>query len=55
MPDSHLQTSLGSANYGVHIGLRAQPAFKTVGTVKSRMALKTRVSAEVDGVGVGEE
>lgn len=35
--------------------MRAQLAFKTVGTIKSRTALKTRVSAEVDGTGVGEE
>lgn len=51
----YLPPSLGSTNYSVHIDLRTQLAFKTVGTIKSRTALKTRVSAEVYGTGVGEK
>lgn len=48
----YLPPSLGSTNYKVHIDLRAQLAFKTVGTIKSRTALKTRVSAEVMALGL---
>lgn len=36
------------------VDLRRQLGFGVVGAIKSRVALKTRVRVEVDGVGLGE-
>lgn len=48
-----LPPSLGSINYRGHIDLRAQLAFKTVGTINSRMALETRSAQRWMALGLG--